>query len=721
MPDLRSLLSPRSIAIIGVSEDPKTIRGRLLHVMLERGFAGPIYPISRKLAKVQGLRTYASIAELPQRVDLAILCTPAEAVPEVLEECGRAHIPAALVIASGFAEGGGQAGGELQRRMREIAKTYDIAVCGPNSTGFLNAFAPLAACFSPVVENANTSITPPAEAAKRISVISQSGGFTFAFLSRSQARPIGYSYMVSSGNEACVDAADYIDFMIDDAHTDVFLMYMEGAARPARLLASVAKAADAGKPLIVLKAGRTEMSRRAAASHTGAMSGEAGAFRAVFREYGVVEADDIDQMLDTATAFTFCPLPGGGRAAVVSASGGGAVLMADALTAQGLELLPFDARTQSEIGALLPAYGSAQNPIDLTATAIRDLGYARIIDIVRRCESVDMIVVIGSLSYEYGIEKDLDALKRVAGKSDKPIVFCTYSTASARAVSLLASAGIAVYTSMPGCARALRSLADYSAFQRRWKRDRQFMRAPLRPPAPSSRLAAAGRMICEADAKEILAEYGVPRTAERLVQSADEAVAAAAEIGYPVALKAQSPELPHKTEAGAVVLSLASEAALRKAYEGVMQRLPRPARECLRGMLVQRMAPSGVEVIVGVNRDPQFGPMIMIGLGGILVELMKDFVLAPVPVIQERARELIRTLRGARVFDGLRGRPAVDVEALAALVAQLSRFAAEHSEVIEEIDLNPVILHEHGLSIVDALMVKTGESVPSGATRAVAV
>ncbi|MBI3052657.1 MAG: acetate--CoA ligase family protein [Betaproteobacteria bacterium] len=721
MPDLRSLLSPRSIAIIGVSEDPKTIRGRLLRVMLERGFAGPIYPVSRKLAEVQGLRTYASLAELPQRVDLAILCTPAEAVPEVLEECGRAHIPAALIIASGFAEGGGEAGGALQRRLREIAEAYDIAVCGPNSTGFLNTFAPLAACFSPTVENAGISISPPAETARRIGVTSQSGGFTFAFLSRSQQRPIGYSYMVSSGNEACLDGADYVDFMIDDARTDVFLMYMEGAARPARLLASVAKAADAGKPLIVLKAGRTEVSRRAAASHTGAMSGEAAAFRAVFREYGVVEADDIDQMLDTATAFTFCPLPHGSRAAVVSASGGGAVLMADALAAQGLELLPFDARTRSEIGAFLPAYGSAQNPIDLTATAIRDIGYARIIDIVRRCASVDMIVVIGSLSYEYGIEKDLDALKRVAGKSDKPIVFCTYSTASARAISLLASAGIAVYTSMPGCARALRSLADYAAFQRRWKRDRQFMReAPLRPPAPSSRLAAAGRMICEADAKEILAEYGVPRTAERLVQSADEAVAAAAEIGYPVALKAQSPELPHKTEAGAVVLSLALEPALREAYEGVMQRLPRPARQCLRGMLVQRMAPSGVEVIVGINRDPQFGPMMMIGLGGVLVELMQDFVLAPVPVTQERAQELIRTLRGARVFDGLRGRPAVDVEALAALVAQLSRFAAEHSEVIEEIDLNPVILHEHGLSIVDALMVKAGEFVLSGATRAVA-
>ncbi|MBI4191612.1 MAG: acetate--CoA ligase family protein [Betaproteobacteria bacterium] len=719
MPDLRSLLSPRSIAIIGVSEDTKTIRGRLLHVMLERGFAGPIYPVSRKLPEVLGLRTYPSITELPERVDLAILCTPAEAVPQVLEECGRSRIPAALVIASGFADGGSEAGRALQRRLREIAATYDITVCGPNSTGFLNTFTPLAACFSPTVENTGISISPPAETAKRIGVTSQSGGFTFAFLSRSQQRALGYSYMVSSGNEACLDGADFVDFMLDDGRTDMFLMYMEGAAHPARLLASVAKAADAGKPLIVLKAGRSEVAKRAAASHTGAMGGEAAAFRAAFREYGVVEADDIDQMLDTATAFTFCPLPDGNRVGLLSASGGGAVLMADVLSAHGLELLPFDGVTQSKIQAFLPAYGAAHNPVDVTATAIRDVGYAGIIEIVRDCETVDMIVVIGSLSYEYGIEKDLDALKRVAGKTNKPIVFSTYSTASTRAIKLLASAGIAVYTSMPGCARALRSLADYAAFQRRWKRDRLSMRAAQqRPPASSSRLAAADRILCEADAKEILAEYGLPRPAERLVQSANEAVASAAKMGYPVAIKAQSPDLPHKTEAGAVALSLASEAAVRPAYEGIMQRLPQLAKQRFRGMLVQKMAPSGVEVIVGINRDPQFGPMIMIGLGGLLVELMQDFVLAPVPVTKERALELIRTLRGARIFDGLRGKPAVDVEALAALAAQLSRFAAEHAGLIEEIDLNPVIVHERGLSIVDALIVKVEEPAHAGATRA---
>ena len=706
MPDLRFLLSPRSIAIVGVSDDPKTIRGRLLHVLLKRGFAGPVYPVSRTLAQVQGVRTYPSISELPERVDLAVLCTPANAVPEVLHECGENGIRAGLVIASGFAEERGEAGRALQRKLEEVAARYDIAVCGPNSTGFLNTFAALAACFSPTLENPNNSIVPSVDNGKRIAVTSQSGGFTFAFLSRSQQRPIAYSYMISTGNEGCLSAADYIEYMIDEGRTDLFLMYMEGITNPGKLLRVTAKAASAGKPMIVLKAGRSEVAKRAAESHTGALAGEVSAVRAVFREYGVVEAEDIDEMLDTATAFSFCPLPSGHRVGLISASGGGGVLMADALTAQGLELLPFDGETRSQIEAFLPAYGAAQNPIDLTATAVRDVGYARVIDIVRRCATVDMIVVVGSLSYEYGIEKDRDALARVVGETDKPIVFFTYSTASPGAIELLARVGIPVYTSMPNCARALRSLSEYAALLRRWKRDREHIVARSRGAASDSRLAAADRVVCEADAKEILGQYGLPRPAERLVQTIDEAVAAAAAIGYPVAIKAQSPDLPHKTEAGGVALGLDSEAALRDAYHAMMQRLRLHPTARLRGVLVQEMVPAGVEVIVGINRDAQFGPMLMIGLGGILVELMRDFVFAPVPVTKERALELIRLLRGARIFDGGRGRPRADVNALAALAAQLSRFAAEHAELIAEIDLNPVIVHEQGLSVVDALIVK---------------
>jgi acyl-CoA synthetase (NDP forming) len=283
-------------------------------------------------------------------------------------------------------------------------------------------------------------------------------------------------------------------------------------------------------------------------------------------------------------------------------------------------------------------------------------------------------------------------------------VFCTYSSSSAYAIELFAGVGIPVYTSMPDCARALKALADYAAFQRRWQRDRAAL-VPSKHPAKPSLLASSGRVLCEADAKGILAEFGIPRIAEELVQSREAAVRAAERIGFPVALKAQSPDLLHKTEAGAVELGLDTPAAVRSAYDDIMARLPKDARRSFRGVLVQKMAASGVEAILGITRDPHLGPMLTIGLGGVLVELMNDFVVAPAPITKARALELVRALRGARIFNGVRGRPPVDIDALAELAAQLSLFAAQH-ESLEEVDLNPVIVHERGLSIVDALIVQ---------------
>jgi acyl-CoA synthetase (NDP forming) len=516
--------------------------------------------------------------------------------------------------------------------------------------------------------------------------------------------------MVSSGNEACLAGVDYVDFMLDDGRTDLFLMYMEAVGDAQRFRTVAAKAADAGKPMIELKAGRSDVGRRAAASHTGALGGEAAAYRALFREHGVVEADDIDGMIATANAFSYCRPPQGYRVGLVSASGGGAVLMSDSLSAAGLELLPFDAKTEAEIKSFLPAYGSAQNPVDVTANAIRDVGYARIIDIVRRCETVDMIVVVGSLAYTYGIEKDRQALLDLSVATGKPVAFCTYSSSSARAIELFAEVGIPVFTSMPDCARALRALADYGAFQRRWPRDRDLLEAPRNAAPLAARLRAAGRVLCESDAKDVLAEAGIPRFAEALARDADEAVRAAERIGYPVALKAQSPDLLHKTEAGAVVLRLDGPDAVRRAYAEVLGRMPAKARDTLRGVLVQKLAAPGVEVILGVTRDPQLGPLLLIGLGGIFVELVKDVVMAPAPISEARALELVRSLRAARIFEGVRGSPAVDVQALAALASRLSRFAAEHADLIEEIDLNPVIVHERGLSIVDALVITLPET-----------
>ncbi len=690
------------------------MRGRLLHVLLQREFTGKIYPVSRTLKIAQGLKAYPTLADIPEPVDLVILVTPAEAAPDLVDECGKLGIKAVMVVASGFSEEASDAAQARHKRLVETARKYDIALMGPNTTGFVNTATSLAATFSPSVENKSLVLSPSVAPRARIGVTSQSGGFTFAFINRSQQRQIAYSIMVSSGNEAVLEGSDYVDFMLDDGATDIVLMYMEGVKQPERFKEVAIKAANRGKPLIVAKTGRSEAGKRAAASHTGALAGEARSFDAMLRDYGIIRGDDIDQMLDTAIAFSYCPLPAGGRVGLVSASGGGAVWMTETLVAHGLEIIPFDPGTQSQLKALLPAYGSAQNPIDLTATAIRDVGYARIIEIVEQCETVDMIVVVGSLAYEYGIEADREALKRVIATCKKPVAFCTYTTASSRAIELLAEVGIPVFTSMPNCARAMKTLADYAEFQKRWARDRAVITAK---PAPTARdraartkLLADGPVFCEADAKDILGLYGIARPPERLVQNERDGVAAAHEVGYPVALKAQSSAIAHKTEAGAVALNLASDAALTAAYRTMMERIANTPSTAMRGMLVQKMAPSGVEVIIGVNRDPLLGPMLLVGFGGVLVEVLDDIVITTVPVTRDRALELLKSLRGARLFAGVRGRPPCDINALAALITAVSEFAAAHADIVKEIDLNPVIVHESGLSVVDALIV-TGDGV----------
>jgi acetyltransferase len=420
-------------------------------------------------------------------------------------------------------------------------------------------------------------------------------------------------------------------------------------------------------------------------------------------------------MIDTAVAFTYCKPPVGRRIGLISNSGGGAVWMADMLIEQGFEIIPFDEQTRQQIEALLPAYGAAANPVDLTATAVRQVGYARMVEIVAKCTEVDSIVVIGSLAYEYVIEKDRDAFARVRAQTDKPIVFCTYTTASPRAVELLASAGIPAYTSMPNCVRAVRALADYGDFQRRWQRDRNVR--DTRPDgvgsavaaATGKRLLASPPALSEVRAKELLAGYGLPRLRERLAATEAEVLAAAREIGFPVALKAQSSELLHKTEAGAVAIGLKDETALREALLTMQRRIAPAISRPVEGFLVQQMAAPGLEMTVGITRDAQFGPMLMLGLGGVFVELLDDVVLAPVPVGKARVLELLRGLRGAKLFAGFRGMPKVDLEALADVAWRLSWFAHDQRDLIAEVDLNPVIVHADGVSIVDALIVRAGE------------
>src|SRR5712671_5574744 len=690
MPDLRPLLSPDSVAIVGASGDDHSLRGRLTHYLIEHGFPGPVYPVTRSQSEVLGHQAYAAIADLPEAPDLAVILVPAAHVVGAIEQCGARGIPAAVVISSGFGEEEGEAAAARDIALRAIAKETGMLIAGPNSEGLVNPLCPLVATFSPVFHDPKQPLLPQASKARPIAVSCQSGALTFAFLSRGRDRQLRFTYQVSAGNQTVLEAHDYVDWVLEAGGADIFMCYLEGIR-------------DA-------KVGRSDAGRRAAASHTGALARAGTADDAIFRHHGIIRGEDLDHMVDVASAFAYCPLPRGNRVAVITGSGGSAVWMADILSAHGLELPVIEENLQRRIMALLPSYASAQNPIDATAQAIGEVGYAPMVELVAQSERIDTILLISSLANPERAKKLAAELAGITASLDKPIRLSTYTTATPASIAAIAGAGIPCYTSMPSCARAIKALVDYGRFREELAR-----RKPVEATAPALRdevtlaLAAAGPVLTEVASKKLLARYGVPLPPEALATSEEEAIAAASRIGSAVALKAQSPDILHKTEAGAVMLRLSGDGAVREGYRTVLARAKAAYPNAkIDGVLVQAMAKRGREMILGVTRDPDFGPMLMVGLGGIHVEVLKDVAFSPVPLGAEDALDLIGQLKGAALLDAVRGEPAADRDALTRLMVALSRFAADHADAIAEIDLNPVIVHAagEGLTLVDALIVK---------------
>jgi acyl-CoA synthetase (NDP forming) len=702
MPDLGALLSPATVAVIGASPDLSGLRGRTLKVMLRHPYHGRIYPVSRSHASVQGLQAYPSIDKVPEPIDLAVLIVPARFVPEELERCGRAGVKAALILASGFAEDGNEAGAALQDRVAEVARRYDMAVCGPNAEGFANLAAGLCATFSPVLEETG------GYGQGRIAVVSQSGGVGFSFLDRGRPKGLAFSHVVSTGNEACLESFDIVEHLLDEGSADVFIVFLE-SIRNARTFRRVAgKALAAGKPIVVAKIGDSEPGRRAAASHTAALAGAGATYRAMFRRYGIIEGADSDEMLDIAAAFTCfgARLPRGRRVGIATASGGAGGWMADACAAAGLQVPELEPEARARIDAHLPSYGTSQNPVDGTAQAIRTIGYCELARLVSLSERVDAVIAVVTARSAEVFRRERESLGRLARETPKPILMWSYTVPSEETARIVTGAGLPLYTDMRNCARALAALAEYSEVRKNTPNAAEDLTGKpddARRERVGSRLEAAGGVLCEHEAAPLLAEYGIGLVESRLVASAREAVAAAAALGGgPMALKVQSPQIPHKTEAGAVALGVQGAEAIERAYENVLAGARGVPGAEIRGVLVQAMAPPGVEMLLGIHRDATFGPMLTVALGGIHVEALRDAALAPVPVSLEDASKLLATLRARALLDN------TDVDALVELMAALSRFAADHGARIESLDLNPVIVHPApgGVSAVDALVIR---------------
>jgi acetate---CoA ligase (ADP-forming) len=702
---LDRFLAPAAIAIIGASPDSSKIRGRLLHLLRENGYTGQLYPVNPSYREMAGLRCFPSVGAIGAPVDLALVAIPAETVLAALEDCAAAGVGHAVIISSGFAEqGGAQAG--LQEEIAALARRTGLRVCGPNAEGFHNDVAHVAATFSPAVE-VKPGEEPLRATERRVGVVAQSGGMGFALFNRGRAQGLSFSSIVSTGNEADLTASDFFAHMARDTETSVILLFLESVRDPPVFLAAAAAAAAQGKPVVAVKIGRSAAGERAARSHTASMAGWNAAYDAAFAAHGIIRADDPDEAVAIAAAFATAPLARGPRVAVVTASGGAGAWAADALAGAGLSLPELSAPLQQAIGAFIPAYGSARNPVDITAQAVLTGGLLRATELLCDSAEVDAVLAVVSLASEKRMSIDIAALKALVQRQAKPVLFYSYTLPSMLARRALAEAGLTVHTALGAVAAAMAALVRRGSFVPSCDVAMPHPRAVARAAAVRTQLDQVTDSISEYDAKELLAQAGITIAPHRLVREAAELDAAAAALGFPLALKVQSPDLPHKTEVGGVRLGIGDALALRQAYDAVLAELRRRRPEArLQGVLLQRMARPGVEVILGTIRDKGFGPLVMVGAGGVMTELFKDAAYRLAPVDAEGARQMLGELRVARLLDGFRGAPAADTDALVALVAQLSQFAVEHGDLVQEVELNPVIVHRagEGCTIVDALL-----------------
>jgi acetyltransferase len=464
MPDIGKLLWPNSVAIVGASSDTRGLRGRIVQILRSHPYQGAVYPVSRSEAQVQGLKAYKSVADLPP-TDLAALIIPAKFVPQELENCGKAGIKAAIILSSGFAEEKGETGPALQKQIQAIAKRYDMAVSGPNGEGFTNTAAALCPTFSPAMDAGEVALLPPqARTRGQVAVISQSGGMGYAFFDHGRPKELSFRYIVTTGNEACLEAGDFAEFIVDEGKTDAILMLIEDLKNPATFERAAAKALRAGIPLIVNRLGASEAGARAILAHTAAR-GDDAEYRALFKKYGVIESNDLDEMVDIASAFINMGkrLPASNRVAIASSSGGGGAWVADACALAGLDMPLLDERTRARIDAYLPPYGCSQNPVDVTAQAIHERGYAEFARLAALSPNVDGVILVVTGRHPRFLLEDREHLIALGRDTEKPVLLWSYTRPAAVCIDLLSEAGLPLFTNVHNCARAMRVMADYRA------------------------------------------------------------------------------------------------------------------------------------------------------------------------------------------------------------------------------------------------------------------
>ncbi len=692
---LEALFRPNAIAVIGASQDPTKIGGRPVQFLRQYGFAGAVYPVNPRATEVQGLPAFPTVADLPATPDLAVIAVSAEAAPDAVDACAARGVKAAVVLSSGFSEMGA-AGLALQDRIRDTARRTGLRVLGPNCLGAVGVAARAISTFSIVLEGAMPTPGP-------LGIVSQSGNLGSYTMLLAGERGVGVSQFMTTGNECDVDVADGVAFLARDPATTVILLILETCRDPSRLVAALAEARRAGKPVIVLKIGETAAGQQAAASHTGALAGSEAVFDAVFRRTGAWRVRSLEQLVDLGQAAVVLDerRMRGRRVTLLVASGGFGVLLADAASAAGLTLPEPSAATQARITAVVP-YASPRNPVDATAQmGARPEILAEILSALMEDGGSDALILMAASGMVLPRLRRVytDALAAARARfPNRVIAVCMHGPPDAAAE--LSAMGFVVTDGVDACCQVLAGLAGlHEALDT--------APAPVVAMAQGAPLPAEA-LRTEAGAKAALAAAGVPVLPERVVADPAAAAAAATALGFPVVLKIVSPDLPHKTEVGGVALGLADAPAVHEAATAMLARIRTAAPAArIEGLLVAPMASGGTELIVGATRDPVFGPVVMVGLGGIFAEVLRDVSVRPAPVTEAEAEAMLRSLKAFAVLDGARGRPRADLQAAASAVAAVSRFAAAHAEEVASIDINPLLVRAKGEGAValDALLV----------------
>lgn len=693
---LDPLLQPRSIAFVGASNNAGRIGGMPIDLLRHFNYGGKVYPINPKYKEVFGYPCFPDIESLPEAPDLVVLAIGAEDVTAMLERCHAKGIPSAIVYAAGFAEAGA-AGAALQAPLEAFASRSGMAVAGPNCMGFANLNLNAYTAFASIFKNVPAQAVPG-----RASVITQSGNVCSAVFGLMRKRGVPVTHFINTGNEACIEFSEYLEFMAQDSSTDCVIGYVEQLRNGPRFIDAALQMALAKKPLVIYKAGETEKGSEAVRSHTSALAGDMAVYKAAFEQLNVIRGTDFAQMADLAYLSGFRERSGGKRVAVITMSGAIGAIMADKLIVAGLEVPTLSHGLQQTLRAGIPDYGMVSNPVDVTGNIVNSPEFVRsIFTALAQTDEVDVVIVCAP---GYLLDRMADMMVETC--ATYPRLFVALDTGAAQSREQLSAAGVPVFDDI---GRAMQALAPFLHWITRQPAVARW--AALRAQQSNAALAPdlQGGPLNEHDTKRLLASYGVPTVREIPAVDADAAALAAAYIGYPVALKILSADIAHKTEAGGVRINLADEASLRAACAGILSsvQLHSPAAR-IDGFLVQPMAAGCItELIAGVTTDPVFGAALTVGLGGILTELYRDASHRLLPVDAQMAGEMLRDLKAWPLLDGFRGRPKGDVvagcEAVAALCSAFSALATQ----AREIEINPLHVRAQGEGAValDALLI----------------